>query len=462
MFIKFIKGIFTPVVNIMSHLWYWQKFVVITILFTIPVGYALFSYIIQINKNIAFAEKEIVGVQYLSPALALLQDLQQHRGMASLYLRGDTSFLPRLLEKEKEIEEDFALITAEDKKFGQELGTVDTLKILQERWAVLEKNYTQLSPKESARQHTEFISGILALINLVGDTSNLILDPNLDSYYLMNTIVNTLPNLSETLGQARAFILSVQDLKKISDLERKDFINYSNIALTADEKIKRDMNVAFASNSSLKEVLEHSRQETSASMRSFSSLLDTFVDTNTIVMPLPEYYAFSTSVINTNFSLGQSLSASLEMLLQQRIEGFQNNKRTSIGITAVSYVLILYFFVSFYLLIARTVRDLETIAKQLVSGRVVKVPILSSDELGKVGESFNAIGQELIASNNEILGRAQELQKKSEELEHLNKFMINREVKMSELKDEIAKLKSASPPDLKQGERLDEHGRMTS
>lgn len=437
-----VAGIFAPAAKLMGRLWYWQKFVVLTILFTIPVGFALFSYITQIDKSIAFAEKETVGVHYLSPVLTLLQDLQQHRGMASLYLRGDASFLPRLWEKEQKIQEDFALIQTNDKAFGRELGTVNTLNALQKKWALLEGSYLSLTPKESANRHTEFIADVLTFIGLVGDTSSLVLDPNMDSYYLMNTIVNTLPNLSENLGQARAFTLSTKDPKKISDVERRDIINYSRIADIADGKIKRDLHAAFESNNSLEAILGQPLEDTSVSVRSFSSLLDTFVNTNKIEMPLPEYYAFSTTVINTNFSLLQSLSASLNALLASRVERLQNERRMSIQISMYSYLLILYFFIGFYLLVARTVRNLGIIAEQLVGGKVTEVPALSNDELGEVGKSFNAIGQKLIRSNNEILQKARDLQEKSDEFERMNQFMINREVKMSELKDEIARLKA--------------------
>mgnify|MGYP001608509489 CR=1 FL=1 len=41
----FLEKLFTPAVAFMSRLWYWQKFVVLIILFTIPVSYAAFSYI---------------------------------------------------------------------------------------------------------------------------------------------------------------------------------------------------------------------------------------------------------------------------------------------------------------------------------------------------------------------------------------------------------------------------------
>lgn len=441
MFKKIIEGIFTPAVKIMSLLRYWQKFVLITILFTIPVSFALYSFISEINERITSTEKEISGTHYIAPVFPLLQDVQQHRGMASLYLRGDESLLPLLAEKEKKIEEDFALVNAKDQEFGTELGTVDTLNALQRKWTLLERNYLQLSSKESAQQHTELISDILAFIHLIGDRSNLTLDPDLDSFYLMNTVVNTLPSLAENIGQARAFTLSITDPKKISDLERRDIINFTKINSIAEDKIQRDIHVAFEANNSLEANLGEPLNSLTSSLRSFSSLLDTFVNTNAIEMSLPEYYAFSTAIINTNFSFLASLSSSLHDLLHHRIEWLQKEKQISIAIAVLSYLLILYFFIGFYLLVVRTVRGLENIAKQLTSGKVEEVSALSNDELGDVAESFNLIGRALVVSNNENREKSAELHTQLDELERFNKLMIGRELKMVELKKENKELK---------------------
>ncbi len=429
-----LEGIFAPAVMLMSRLRYWQKFVTLTILFTIPVGFALFSYITQIQQRIAFAEKEIIGVQYISSVLSLLQNLQQHRGMASLYLNGEESFLPRLEEKKKNIEDNFLLIEARNQEFGKELGTADAARSLRKKWAVLEKTFTQLTPKESARQHTEFISEGLALIFNVSDASNVTLDPDLDSYYLMNTVVNTLPNLSENLGQSRAFTLSVQDPKNISDAERRDLINFIKIARSANEKIQRDMRVAFKTNNSLEAILNEPLSAMSSSVNSLVSLLGTFVDTSKIEMSFPEYYAFSTTVIDTNFSLLASVSPALITLLERRIDGLISEQRTITSVTAFSYILILYFLMGFYFLVERTVREFKDIAERLIGGKEAEAHILSRDELGDAGKSFNAVGRALQAS-------AHELESKVKDLERFNKLMVNRELKMIELKKEIEELK---------------------
>ena len=52
--------------------------------------------------------------------------------------------------------------------------------------------------------HIKVIADLIALIRQVGDASNLTLDPDLDSYYLMNVLIHQGPELSEVLGQARA------------------------------------------------------------------------------------------------------------------------------------------------------------------------------------------------------------------------------------------------------------------
>lgn len=438
---NFIKGIFAPAVKSMAHLRYWQKFVVFTILFTIPVSFALYSFISQIDTSIASTEKEISGAHYIVPVFLLLQDVQQHRGMASLYLRGDESLLPLLAEKEKKIEEVFTLVNAKDQEFGMELGTVDTLNALQKKWALLEGGYMQLTAKESAQQHTDLISDILAFIHLIGDRSDLTLDPDLDSFYLMNTVVNTLPSLAENLGQARAFTLSIEDPKKISDVERRDIINYIKITSIAEDKIQRDIHVAFESNNSLEAELGEPMKTLFSSLGSLSSLLDRFVNTSAIEMPLPEYYIFSTTVINSNFSFLMSLSSALHDLLHYRVEVLQNKKQMSIAIVVFSYMLILYFFIGFYLLVVRTVRGLENIAKQLTSGKVEEASALSNDELGDVAESFNIIGRALVISNNENRVKSAELHTQLDELGRFNKLMIGRELKMVELKKENKELR---------------------
>ena len=53
-------------------------------------------------------------------------------------------------------------------------------------------------------RYTLLVADIRALIDQVGDASNLVLDPDLDSFYLMDTEVRDIPESADLIGQALA------------------------------------------------------------------------------------------------------------------------------------------------------------------------------------------------------------------------------------------------------------------
>ena len=65
-------------------------------MFVLPIVFLLWLLVSNMNAEIAFAQKERLGVSYNRAMLSLLQHMQQHRGMASGLLNGDGSFAPRL------------------------------------------------------------------------------------------------------------------------------------------------------------------------------------------------------------------------------------------------------------------------------------------------------------------------------------------------------------------------------
>jgi len=62
--------------------------------------------------------------------------------------------------------------------------------------------------------------------------------------------------------------------------------------------------------------------------------------------------------------------------------------------------------------------------------------------VNKMLESLEETGTKLKEVNSELARKSLELERKSSELERINKFMVGRELKMVELKDEIEKLKA--------------------
>ncbi len=120
------------------------------------------------------------------------------------------------------------------------------------------------------------------------------------------------------------------------------------------------------------------------------------------------------------------------------------------------FILIFYFFLRF--IVIKPISEISLGMKMITQNNFdYSIIIKSNDEIGRLANSFNRMTTDLKQSKNkleaysqslelQVADRVREINEKLIELEELNKFMVGRELKMVELKDEIAKLKKDNIP----------------
>ncbi|WP_336921789.1 methyl-accepting chemotaxis protein [Aquipuribacter sp. SD81] len=147
------------------------RLVALVLVMLVPAVVSATAFGQAVGAQAAFAEKERSGVAVLVPALTALADVADGRGPALEELRAAAARNPVLgLEAE--------LAAVEDSAGAADAGT----------------------PAGRVRS-----AGALAdLVAHVGDTSNLILDPDLDSFYVMDTLVVQLPKALVAAVEASA------------------------------------------------------------------------------------------------------------------------------------------------------------------------------------------------------------------------------------------------------------------
>jgi nitrate/nitrite-specific signal transduction histidine kinase len=125
-------------------------------------------------------------------------------------------------------------------------------------------------------------------------------------------------------------------------------------------------------------------------------------------------------------------------------------------VIVLASMLVCYFLIAVLLTqtVLNNIDKLKSAATLLEHGDL-DTPIVktSKDEIGELAETLNKMRKEVKESRKDleqankdleqlVNKRTQELQDKLEELERLNRFMIDREIKMVELKKELAALQS--------------------
>ena len=199
-----MEMVFAPAVKLLNRLTYSRKFGLIGLLFALPLGLITFFLVQELNDRIAFSAKEKLGTKYLHPVQRFATDVRDHRGLT--WARADQQNTGEELRRiEVRLQRDIQDIEAVDRKLGESFKTTLLWTEIKNQWESEKGTAETASPVDPKNRHTALVAKLLALMSQVGDESNLILDPELDSFYLMELTAKGLPLLIEQIGQVRGF-----------------------------------------------------------------------------------------------------------------------------------------------------------------------------------------------------------------------------------------------------------------
>jgi methyl-accepting chemotaxis protein len=257
-----MSNIFRPAIRLMNSLKFPRKMAAVAFIFSLPVSIFLYLLISEVNTGIEFAYRERLGLEYTQHINRLLQDMQQHRGMANAFLSGAASFEKNVAVKESEIEEDIKLIDEIDESLGELLHTTEQWKILKVRWQQHRRSFKGMKAQESFDTHTSIIDDILALMTHVADVSNLNFDPYFDTSYLVYAMVDKLPRASEYAGRTRGFGAGVIATGALVDRDKARLSMLSGLFRSNMNEMESGLRKAFRENPDIKSQLEVHLEDT--------------------------------------------------------------------------------------------------------------------------------------------------------------------------------------------------------
>src|SRR3989338_11224245 len=357
---------FIPALTILNRLRYIKKFLLIGLIFVIPLGVVMYYFISEINHKIAFTAKEIEGTEVITVAIGLLDHSIQYAGLLSVYYEKDASFEQRLGNLEAYLQKDIQELDTIDKRSGVLLDSRGLWQELKSAWQKMQGQEVVPGSFGNHSTHHAFHKQAIAFIAKVGDTSNLILDPDLDSYYLMDAFVNKLPLALDQLDSLRSLVIKESDRNQISSEHDQFSVSslYGGFETTL-MLMQRGFKTAFDYNPSLKPVLETAAGDCfKASFALFEVLSGSVMKIKPAALSPSDYYAEITSVMDRILELHQVITPQLESLLEIRINGFKTRKLFVVLIACIMLMGVVYFTIAFYLSVRNTVSRLDMVAEK--------------------------------------------------------------------------------------------------
>ncbi|HEY9811854.1 MAG TPA: response regulator [Halomicronema sp.] len=323
--------------NAQTVLW-----VSIILVFILPFSLVVSHIISEFKGEISFAQKEKYGVEYTVSLRKLLEKFinvrwQIHKQIISGRKPQEINFFRP--EIEKYIQE----IDKLDQQLGKSFQTSQKWQDIKYKWQTMEAKKLRSTPQEIYNICTEIINEILSLTTDVADKANLVTDASLDSYYLIDAIVEKLPNAIEKTAQTKELITKIAAKKEVTNLEKYQLFLLSNLIKYPTESVNRGLELAWKKNLSLQPQLSGKTNQSVISVQKFSKDIEqNLLNTEVISSSIEEA---GTDAINKQFELYDAIYPHLNQILEKRIE--QATSKQNQVIIFASCVLISVVYVSF-------------------------------------------------------------------------------------------------------------------
>jgi methyl-accepting chemotaxis protein len=387
---------FTLGERLLDRLTYPRKFALLGALVLVALVALFYPYYSGVQEAVDFARKERLGVTYVKTIRALVDQMQQHRGLAGAVLGGDVSLKDKLAARQRGVDEAVTALDAVEADIGASLGLRDQWRELKQKWQTLRSQVMELSRTESLKRHTDLIEALLALMGDAADNSNLTLDPDIDTYYLMDTMVRKIPESIENVGKLRATGSGILARRQITEEEKQAMVAFEAVSRSLNAGIKHNLDKATAQTKALTQSLSTIEQAFAQSVGAVQTLVKNEVVTGRFGITPEAYFERATESTGAGYKLFDAVTTELDGLLVARIGGMQHRLLITTGMCAFCLLALGYLFASLYRTVVRTTAELSRGACRLAEGDLtIRLTTHSRDELGAVATSFNEMSENL-------------------------------------------------------------------
>ncbi|UGQ35294.1 EAL domain-containing protein [Janthinobacterium sp. PLB04] len=283
-----------------------------------------------------------------------------------------------------------------ERQFGSDMRSAE----LSREFSTLlrQSGSTTFAPDDGIAPSPAFVAG-RALLTRVGNQSNLILDPDLDSYYTMSLVILRFPELLEVINSTRALALQLATAEgaQRQRLQTQFLILEGRMDATMGG-IGSDYTEAFAASTPLL------RQHLDGSRAALQQAVAQFRASTQALAGAPVRAAGGAALLRHDAAASAALlhawreaEGELHRLIQLRVDGFFTRMWLHLGTAVLLLVMILglVFFVARQ--IALPIRRLARVAQEVreTGDHSLRAVWDSEDETGRLVSAFNTMLQQL-------------------------------------------------------------------
>lgn len=355
----------------MKYLRLKYKFTLIILLMALPTAFASILLAREATSTISFAAKELAGRDYLQPVSKLYQLIGEHRVAYSSSMVTDPSAIASVqtqleaaVDQVNAVNTQLSQMLAIDGEWEDAKASINDLLTLD----------TGLDYDTATATHDLAIERLGALTQIIGNHSNLILDPDLDSSYLMDAVLLKIPPAMALLSYY-----------KVHFTEQSGFMyqlpNVYKLAKVSDASAvaTQTVDLAISHNSALADKLNGANEQFRESYLQAMAALEK-VRVNSTPQLQQQAFTDTSAAIKHGFVLFDEVNEQLRQLLNNRMERDSDKrfKLVAVVLAAVTAGMLFTFFVCRN--ICNSIIQAKTVAEAIAADRLDNTIISSGND----------------------------------------------------------------------------------
>jgi methyl-accepting chemotaxis protein len=371
--------------KVLAQLRLTQKFLVLGAIVLAALGWTIWLLVSAANESIDFSAKERLGVEYHRAVVPYLRAVQAYRGASASLASGGAA----VEAAARRVDEAAAAVDAVDARLGAELTVSDAWKRIRADWASARGG-------DFARQ-SAYAAEVLGLLDAIGDNSNLVLDPDLDSFYVMSAAVTHLPHMVEASAATRGVATGVLVRGAIRSTESAELLERrAQLGLRA-RQLGKAIAQATAATPALKAKFEAPLRAQHDAIAAMTAAIDQrLLDTGRSDLSAEAFFALGSRAVDAQYATYDATIAALDDLLAARIRKLAGKRNGIVGTIAVVMILLVAAaFVVIRNLVSR-IAAAAVNAADIAEGRLDgAIDTVGRDEVARLNRAFSDMQRKL-------------------------------------------------------------------
>jgi len=335
-------GFWAPGVRLFRAIGFQAKAMIIALTFVAPISVLAWNYFTDKADAVGFSEKERVGIVYAREVMPLLDLLQRQRQLAT-QAAAKGAAASDMAALRSAIDAQMAKLAAVERAYGADLGTgkahahlLDTAKSLATAGGV----------DAVFAAHTAHVQSLLDLLGASTDGSNLTLDPDIDTYYLMDASMFRLPAMIDSVAQVRGLGAAMLAASAATPAQTRRITEQSVMTGVNQAALLAGLDKAVAYNADLKTPVR--ADAASAALSGFDKRVEaTLLRPEGLQGDVAAHIAAGGQATDAMLDLGQRATVELDRLIAERVSRMVASRNITLAVLVVGLLAALYLFMAF-------------------------------------------------------------------------------------------------------------------